>query len=160
MSDAGVATQASHRLGVMGGSYGGYATARVLSHDLRFKSAVAERGLFSFLSFAGTSDIGPWFSRMYLGDGLDDLETVALSGPLSAADAIETPTLILHSEGDYRCPIEQAEQLFVKLQMNGVPSEMVRFPADEGHELSRSGSPKHRLERFEIILDWHGRYLQ
>jgi len=148
------------RLGVMGGSYGGYATARVLAHDSRFKSAVAERGLFSFVSFAGTSDIGPWFSRMYLGDGLDDLETVSLSGPLSAADRIETPTLILHSEGDYRCPIEQAEQLFVKLQLNGVASEMVRFPADEGHELSRSGSPKHRVERFEIILDWHGRYLQ
>jgi dipeptidyl aminopeptidase/acylaminoacyl peptidase len=144
----------------MGGSYGGYATARVLSRDSRFKSAVAERGLFSFLSFAGTSDIGPWFSRMYLGDGLDDLETASLSGPLSAADDIDTPTLILHSEGDYRCPIEQAEQLFVKLQLNGVASEMVRFPADEGHELSRSGSPKHRVERFEIILDWHGRYLQ
>ncbi|MDJ0665244.1 MAG: S9 family peptidase [Acidimicrobiia bacterium] len=148
------------RVGVMGGSYGGYATVRVLAHDSRFKSAVAERGLFSFLSFAGTSDIGPWFSRMYLQDGLDDLETVALASPLSVADRIQTPTLILHSEGDYRCPIEQAEQLFVKLQLEGVASELVRFPADEGHELSRSGTPKHRLERFEIILDWHDRYLQ
>ena len=147
------------RLGVMGGSYGGYATARVTSRDQRFKSAVAERGLFAFTSFAGTSDIGPWFSRMYLGDGLDDFETTWLSGPLAAADAITTPTLIVHSEGDFRCPIEQAEQMFVKLQLNGVPSEMIRFPAPEGHELSRSGTPKHRVERFEIILDWHGRYL-
>ncbi|MCP3995189.1 MAG: S9 family peptidase [bacterium] len=150
----------TERLGVMGGSYGGYATARVTSRDQRFKSAVAERGVFSFTSFSGTSDIGPWFSRMYLGDGLDDLETAWLSGPLSAADAITTPTLLLHSEGDFRCPIEQAEQMFVKLQLNGVESEMVRFPAPEGHELSRSGSPKHRVERFEIILDWHGRYLK
>ena len=144
----------------MGGSYGGYATARVISRDQRFKSAIAERGVFSFTSFSGTSDIGPWFSRMYLGDGLDDFETTWLSGPLSAVDAITTPTLLLHSEGDFRCPIEQAEQMFAKLQLNGVASEMVRFPAPEGHELSRSGSPKHRVERFEIILDWHGRYLK
>ncbi len=148
------------RLGVMGGSYGGYATVRVTSRDRRFKSAVAERGLFTFTSFAGTSDIGPWFSRMYLGDGLDDVETVWQSGPLSAADDVTTPTLIVHSEGDFRCPIEQAEQMFVRLQLNGVDSEMLRFPAPEGHELSRSGTPKHRLERFEAILDWHDRYLK
>ncbi len=150
----------TERLGVMGGSYGGYATARVTSRDQRYRSAVAERGVFSFISFSGTADIGPWFSRMYLGDGLDDLETAWLSGPLSAADAITTPMLLLHSEGDFRCPIEQAEQMFVKLQLNGVSTEMVRFPAPEGHELSRSGTPKHRVERFEIILDWHDRYLK
>ncbi|MCP4968302.1 MAG: S9 family peptidase [bacterium] len=148
------------RLGVMGGSYGGYATARVISRDQRFKSAIAERGLFTFSSFAGTSDIGPWFTRTYLGDGMDDLETLWQSGPLSAADAITTPTLILHSEGDFRTPIEQGEQLFAKLQLNQVPSEMVRFPAPEGHELSRSGTPKHRVERFEIMVEWHDRYLK
>lgn len=148
------------RLGVMGGSYGGYAAVRVISRDQRFKSAVAERGLFTFSSFAGTSDIGPWFSRMYLGDGMDDLETLWQSGPLAAAEAITTPTLILHSEGDFRTPIEQGEQMFAKLQLNGVPSEMVRFPAPEGHELSRSGTPKHRVERFEIIAEWHDRYLK
>ena len=147
------------RLGVMGGSYGGYATARVLSRDQRFKSAVVERGVFTFTSFVGTSDIGPWFTRMYLGDGMDDFETLWKSGPLSATDAITTPTLILHSEGDFRTPIEQGEQMFVKLKMNGVDTEMVRFPAPEGHELSRSGTPKHRVERFEAILDWHSRYL-
>lgn len=149
----------AERLGVMGGSYGGYATARVTSRDQRFKSAVAERGLFTFTSFTGTSDIGPWFSRMYLGDGMDDQETLWLSGPLSVADSITTPTLILHSEGDFRTPIEQGEQMFVKLKLNGVETEMLRFPAPEGHELSRSGTPKHRVERFEAILDWHGRYL-
>lgn len=149
----------TERLGVMGGSYGGYATARVLARDQRFKSAVAERGLFTFTSFTGTSDIGPWFSRMYLGDGMDDFETLWRSGPLSAADAITTPTLILHSEGDFRTPIEQGEQMFVKLKMNDVDTEMVRFPAPEGHELSRGGTPKHRVERFEAILEWHGRYL-
>lgn len=148
------------RAGVMGGSYGGYATARVLARDQRYKSAVAERGLYSFLSFNGTSDIGPWFSRMYLGDGLDDLETTWRSGPLAEADAITTPTLILHSEGDFRTPIEQGEQLFVKLLLNEVPAEMVRFPAPEGHELSRGGKPKHRIDRFELIVDWHDRHLK
>jgi dipeptidyl aminopeptidase/acylaminoacyl peptidase len=148
------------RMGVMGGSYGGYATARVIARDHRYKSAVAERGLYTFTSFSGTSDIGPWFSRMYLGDGLDDLETTWKSGPLAEADAVTTPTLIVHSEGDFRTPIEQGEQFFVKLLLNGVPTEMVRFPAPEGHELSRGGKPKHRVDRFEAILEWHDRYLK
>jgi dipeptidyl aminopeptidase/acylaminoacyl peptidase len=148
------------RMGVMGGSYGGYATARVIARDHRYRSAVAERGLYSFASFSGTSDIGPWFSRMYLGDGLDDLETTWRSGPLAEADAVTTPTLIVHSEGDFRTPIEQGEQFFVKLLFNEVPTEMVRFPAPEGHELSRGGKPKHRVDRFEVILEWHDRYLK
>jgi dipeptidyl aminopeptidase/acylaminoacyl peptidase len=65
---------------------------------------------------------------------------------------------VLHSEHDWRCPPEQGEQLFVALKRAGVPTEMVRFP-DEGHELSRSGTPKHRIERFEAVLDWHARWL-
>lgn len=146
------------RMGVMGGSYGGYATTRLISRDHRFKSAIVERGLFSFTSFLGTSDIGPWFSRMYLGD-VDDPQRVWESGPLAAADDITTPTLILHSEGDFRTPIEQGEQLFAKLLGNDVPTEMLRFPAPEGHEMSRGGSPQHRVERFEAILEWLRRHL-
>ena len=80
------------------------------------------------------------------------------ASPLRHADRITTPTLVLHSESDFRCPIEQGEQLFRVLQLNGVPSEMLRFPG-EGHELSRAGTPKHRVERFKAILEWHGRYL-
>ncbi len=147
------------RMGVMGGSYGGYATARVAARDDRFKSAIVERGLFSFTSFLGTSDIGPWFSRVYLRDGIADPQLVWESGPLAVADDINAPTLILHSEEDFRTPIEQGEQLFVKLLDNEVPTEMLRFPAPEGHEMSRSGSPRHRIERFDAILEWHGRYL-
>jgi dipeptidyl aminopeptidase/acylaminoacyl peptidase len=149
------------KMGVMGGSYGGYATARVVARDSRFKSAVAERGLFAFASFLGTSDIGPWFSRMYLGEeGVADPQRVWESGPLAEAGKIETPMLILHSEGDFRTPIEQGEQMFASLLMNGVDTEMLRFPAPEGHEMSRSGSPQHRVERFEAILEWHDRYLR
>ena len=80
------------------------------------------------------------------------------ASPVRTPHRITTPTLILHSEADWRCPIEQGEQLFVALRHAGVPSELLRFP-DESHELSRSGSPKHRVERFEAILDWHARYL-
>jgi dipeptidyl aminopeptidase/acylaminoacyl peptidase len=148
------------RMGVMGGSYGGYATARVISRDHRYRSAVAERGLYSYASFRGTSDIGPWFTRMYLGEaGVADPTTVWESGPLAAVDAITTPTLVIHSEGDFRTPIEQGSQLFARLLAKGVPTEMLRFPAPEGHELSRSGKPKHRRERFEAILEWHARHL-
>jgi dipeptidyl aminopeptidase/acylaminoacyl peptidase len=80
------------------------------------------------------------------------------AGPLDRADRIVTPTLLIHSEDDYRCPISQAEQLFAALALRGVEVEMLRFPG-EGHELSRSGTPRHRIERFHAILDWHDRHL-
>ena len=147
------------RLGVMGGSYGGFITTRLLADDDRFRSAVVERALLSWLSFAGTSDIGSYFDRMYLEAQLPDAwERLWEASPISRAHRIRTPTLVLHSEADRRCPIEQAEQLFVLLQRQGVPSELLRFP-DEGHELSRSGRPSRRLERFEHILRWHASHL-
>ena len=149
------------RLGVMGGSYGGFATVRVIAAEHRYRSAVAERGLYSFLSFAGTSDIGTIFDGFYLGPDVEDrMAALWEASPLRHADQITTPTLVLHSENDWRCPIEQAEQLFAVLWRNGIDTEMVRFPPEEGHELSRSGKPKHRVERFEIILDWHDRHLR
>ncbi|MFP4311304.1 MAG: S9 family peptidase [Nitriliruptoraceae bacterium] len=148
------------RVGVMGGSYGGYATARLLARTDRYASAIVERGLLQWESFAGTSDIGAYFDRMFLGTSLlEGTEVHAAASPVGTAHRITTPTLVLHSEADWRCPIEQGEQLFAALRRARVPSEMVRFP-DEGHELSRSGAPKHRVERFEVVLDWHARYLQ
>ncbi len=147
-------------VGIMGGSYGGLMTLRVIAADQRYKSAVAERGLYTWTSFSGTSDIGMWFGRAYLGfDLYDDPERVWWSGPLAYVPTVETPTLVIHSESDWRTPIEQGEQLFAALKRVGVETEFVRFPGGEGHELSRSGKPRHRQERFEIILDWHGRHL-
>ena len=148
------------RIGIVGGSYGGYATARILARDERFKAAVVERGLLQWESFSGTSDIGPYFDQMFLGAGIGkEPERHRRASPVGAAHAISTPTLILHSEADWRCPIEQAEQLFVALKRAGVTTEFVRFP-DEGHELSRAGAPRHRVERFEILLDWYERHLR
>jgi dipeptidyl aminopeptidase/acylaminoacyl peptidase len=147
------------RLGVMGGSYGGFMTGWLTSHEDRWKSAVIERALVSFPSFAGTSDIGATFPRSYtLADYPDGWETWWEKSPLAYVHNVTTPTLVIHSENDYRCPIEQGEQWFMALLRNGVPTEMLRFPG-ESHELSRSGGPKHRKERFEAILDWHGRHL-
>ncbi|MDP8959119.1 MAG: S9 family peptidase [Actinomycetota bacterium] len=147
------------RVGVMGGSYGGFMTAWLIGHDRRFSSAVVERALLSWESFSGTSDIGGYFARKYLQADLPDQpEVLHGASPTSLVDRIVTPTLILHSEADYRCPIEQAEQLFMLLRKVGAEVEMVRFP-EESHELSRSGKPRHRRERFQIILDWHGRHL-
>jgi dipeptidyl aminopeptidase/acylaminoacyl peptidase len=149
----------AERMGAMGGSYGGFMTAWLTAHDQRWASAVVERALLSFPSFFGTSDIGTSFGRRYTGaempGGLDRLWS---KSPLAFAHQISTPTLILHSENDNRCPIEQAEQLFTALLVAGTATEFLRFPG-ESHELSRSGKPRHRKERFEAILDWHGRWL-
>jgi len=147
------------RVGVMGGSYGGFAAARLLARSDRFTSAVVERGLLNFVSFGGTSDIGADFDRLYLRRTLpDDVDDLWAASPLAVAHHITTPTLVIHSDHDFRCPVEQAEQLFSLLRRRGVDAEFLRFP-DESHELSRSGSPRHRVERFEAILDWHGRHL-
>ncbi len=147
------------RVAIMGGSYGGYATARLLARTDRYASAIVERGLLQWESFSGTSDIGPYFDRMFLGASLpDDADVHRVASPVTTAHRIITPTLVLHSDADWRCPPEQGEQLFVALKRAGTPTEMVRFP-DEGHELTRSGTPKHRLERFEIVLEWHDRWL-
>ncbi|MDH4118841.1 MAG: S9 family peptidase [Acidimicrobiia bacterium] len=148
------------RLGVMGGSYGGFLTAWLTARDKRFKSAVVERALLSWPSFSGTSDIGGLFATDYLRlDDARDWVRLWEASPLATADRVTCPTLVIHSESDLRCPIEQAEQYFMALLRNGTPAEFVRFPG-EGHEMSRSGSPRHRVERFEAILAWHDRWLK
>jgi len=147
------------RMGVMGGSYGGFMTAWITGQEDRWKSAVVERALISWTSFAGTSDIGGVFPENYLlAEYPEAWETWWEKGPLALAEHVTTPTLVLHAEDDFRCPIEQAEQYFMALLRNGTPAEMFRFPG-EGHEMSRSGKPRHRKERFEAILDWHARHL-
>ena len=147
------------RLGIMGGSYGGFLSAWIIADDHRYRSAIVERALLGWESFSGTSDIARDFSMNYLGlVPPDDHEGLRAKSPLDRAGSITTPTLIVHSENDLRCPVEQAEQLFMTLLRRHVDVAMVRFPG-ESHELSRSGSPRHRVERFEHILDWHAAHL-
>ena len=144
------------RVGVMGGSYGGFMTSWLASHaPERFTAAISERAVNAWDSFAGSSDIGYYFAENYVGAGRDSQWQAS---PLAYADDIALPLLIIHSEHDWRCPVEQAQRLFVALKRRGAETEMLLFPA-EGHELSRSGRPQHRLQRFEAILDWWARYL-
>ena len=143
------------RVGIMGGSYGGYLTTLLLGRTSRFVAAISERALNDPVSFVGSSDIGWFFPDLYLGT---DPDRVAAQSPLAHAGAITTPTLVIHSEEDWRCPLEQGTRLFVELKRRGVPSELLLFPG-EGHELSRSGRPRHRLARFEHVLRWWARWL-
>ncbi len=144
------------RVGVMGGSYGGYMTTWLAAHaGHRFKAAIPERAVTAWDSFTGSSDIGYFFTEAYAGT---DAAQVAAQSPLTYADKIDIPTLIIHSEHDWRCPVEQAQRLYVALKARGVPTELLLFPG-EGHEMSRSGLPSHRLARFDAILDWWSRHL-
>lgn len=147
------------RLGVMGGSYGGYLTAWLTTRTSRFAAAIVERGFLDPVSFVGSADIGWFFGLEYLGDpAADGAPAVAAQSPMAHVDAVRTPTLVVHSENDWRCPVEQGQRWFVELRRRGVESELLLFPG-EGHELTRSGRPRHRVQRFEHVLAWWARHL-
>jgi len=146
------------RLGVLGGSYGGFMTSWIVGHTNRFKAALSERAVNHLVSAFGSSDVFWIFERQFGGPMWEHVEEWLRMSPATYAREIETPVLVLHSENDLRCNVEQGEHLFILLRLLGNEVEMLRFPG-ESHELSRSGSPVHRVQRFEAILDWFGRYL-
>ncbi len=144
----------SERLGVTGGSYGGFMTNWIVGHTRRFKSAITLRSISNWLSFYGVSDIGYTFTEYeILGNPWDNTELLLKHSPITYVKNIATPILILHAEQDMRCPIEQGEQFYVYLKKLGVKTRMVRFPG-ANHELSRSGKPKLRLARLKHLLEW------
>ncbi|WP_018130458.1 S9 family peptidase [Effusibacillus pohliae] len=148
-----------HRLGVTGGSYGGFMTNWIVGHTDRFRAAVTQRSISNWLSFYGVSDIGYYFAEWEVGGNpWDNHELLWQRSPLAYAAQVNTPLLILHGEEDLRCPIEQAEQLFVALKKFGKEVQFVRFP-DANHELSRSGNPLLRVERLKRIVGWFNRYI-
>jgi dipeptidyl aminopeptidase/acylaminoacyl peptidase len=147
------------RMGVIGGSYGGFMTSWLIGHTDRFKAAVADRGVINRFSFFGSSDIGwdftdddmevpPW----------EDPERYMRMSPITYVEQIHTPVLIIHSESDLRCSIEQSEQLFAALKYLGREVLFVRFEG-QNHGLSRNGHPKLRLERLQHIKAWFDKYL-
>ena len=152
---AGHPTLDPDRVGIMGGSYGGYLTAWTTAHEHRFAGAVVERGFLDPELFIGTSDIGTYFAQQYTGT---DPEQRRRQSPQAVVHQVRTPTLLIHSEDDLRCPLSQAQRYHLGLVEAGVPTELLVFPGED-HELSRSGRPRHRLQRFEAILDWWARYL-
>ena len=142
-------------VGIMGGSYGGYLTAWTISHDHRFRAAIVERGFLDPVSFTGSSDIGWFFGGEYTGR---TAEQMAAQSPMARVDNVRTPSLVIHSEDDLRCPVEQGQRYFTALKQQGVETGFLVFPG-ENHELSRSGTPHHRKQRFDEILKWWARYL-
>lgn len=148
----------STRMGITGGSYGGYLTNWIISHTNRFKAAVTQRSLTHLWSFYGTTDIQN-FIEFEFGLPWKNKEELWKRSPIAYTEAIQTPLLILHSELDFRVPISQAEELYLLLKRQGKEVVFVRYP-DEGHELSRSGQPIHRVDRLNRIADWFDRHLK
>ncbi|MEI2281554.1 S9 family peptidase [Paenibacillus polysaccharolyticus] len=147
------------RLGVTGGSYGGFMTNWIVGHTNRFKAAVTQRSICNWLSFYGVSDIGYFFTEDQIGgNAWEDTEKLWKHSPLAYVGNMQTPLLILHGEQDLRCPIEQAEQLYVALKRRKQTTRLVRFPG-ANHELSRSGNPHLRVRRLEHIVGWFNEYL-
>lgn len=147
------------RLGVAGGSYGGFMVNWIISHTNRFRAAVTMRSVVNRFSAMGSSDMGwlrvpqysanPWW---------EDPTPFWQQSPLKYVSAIQTPLLIEHQEQDQRLPVEQAEQLYSALKYLGRPVEMVLYP-EESHGMSRNGRPWHRVHRLKTIIGWFDRYL-
>lgn len=148
------------KMGVTGGSYGGYMTNWIVGHTNMFKAAVTQRSVVNMISMYGASDIGYTLPReIQAGDPYSDNEAWWEMSPIKHVKKIRTPLLIIHSEQDLRCPIEQGEQLFIALKMLRRKVEMVRFPG-EPHGLSRAGRPDRRMARLQWISSWFDRYLK
>ncbi|MFW5896481.1 MAG: prolyl oligopeptidase family serine peptidase [Bacillota bacterium] len=146
------------RCGVAGGSYGGYMTNWIIGHTDRFRAAITMRCVSNIYSFWGTCDLGPLWSDMYDGRPWENPEKYHQQSPVRYMDGVSTPTLVIHSEEDNRCPVEQGEQVYTTLKSQGVETEMIRYPG-ESHGLSRGGHPWHRIHRLERILEWFERYV-
>jgi len=149
----------TRKMGVTGGSYGGYMTNWIVTHTNIFAAAVTQRSVTNFISFYGASDCGFALDREIKGAPWTDLDSWWEMSPIKHVANIKTPLLITHSESDLRCPIEQAEQLYTSLKKLGRTVEFVRFP-DEPHGLSRCGRPDRRIARLEWIVKWFDRYLK
>jgi dipeptidyl aminopeptidase/acylaminoacyl peptidase len=146
------------RIGVTGGSQGGYLTNFLIGHTDRFAAAVTQRSMSNLYTKYGVSDIGWTGDKHGMGgrDLWDSEDFIMERSPIRYAPKVKTPTLIIHSEEDLRCPIEQGEQWYVALKRLGVDTEFVRFRG-ENHELSRGGKPRNRVERLERIVGWFER---
>lgn len=148
------------RLGVTGGSYGGFMTNWIVGHTDRFQAAVTQRSISNWLSFYGVSDIGYHFTEDQIwGNAWDDVEKLWKHSPLAYVKNVTTPLLVLHGEQDLRCPIEQGEQMFTALKRLGKKTQLIRFPGAD-HNLSRSGHPHLRTRRLSHIVRWFEEHIE
>lgn len=147
------------RMGLTGGSYGGFMTNWLVGHTDRFRAAVTDRSVVNLASDFGSCDFGWTFADDELDTTpWDDLDRYMHMSPITYVKNIHTPLLIIHSEQDLRCNIEQAEQLFAALKYLGRETLFVRFEG-QSHGLSRGGHPKLRIERLQHIKNWFDKYL-
>lgn len=142
------------RLFVTGGSYGGFMTAWTVGHTDRFRAAVAQRGVYDQVGQFGATDTYHSSERQ-LGLPWEDPEGYWAASPITYANEVDTPTMVMHSENDFRVPVHNADVFYRFLKKNGVEAEFVRYPR-ETHELSRAGEPGHVVDRIERILAWFG----
>ncbi len=150
---------AADRLAVTGLSYGGYMTNWIIGQTDRYRVAASENSICNLISFHTTSDIGWFWTEAEWGRPVwENLDFYLAHSPLSYVARVTTPTLLLQTETDYRCPIEQGEQFYTALRSRGVPCEMIRFPGDS-HTLLSQGKPASRLARRDHTLRWFQRYL-
>ncbi len=150
----------SSRMAIMGGSYGGFMTAWAVGHSDRFRCAITDRLVGNMHSMSGTCDF-PWeHGKFYKGNAWDDPSDMWRVSPLHYAGRISTPLLIIHSDGDLRCPVSQAEELFAALRWQRKEVEFVRYPPESSHGLSRSGPPDLRLDRLKRNLAWLDKHLK
>ncbi len=148
------------RIGVTGGSYGGFMTNWIIGHTNRFKAAVSQRSISNWISKFGTTDIGYYFVEdQQAATPWTDVEKLWFHSPMKYADRVQTPTLFIHSEEDYRCWTPEGFQMFTALKYHGVEARLCLFKG-ENHELSRSGKPKHRIRRLKEIIGWFDKYLK
>lgn len=148
------------KMGVYGGSYGGFMTNWTIGHTDRFAAACAQRSISNWTSFYGVSDIGYYFAPdQTASDMWDSLDKMWDQSPIKYAPNVTTPTLFIHSDEDYRCPLEQGLQMYTRIKENGTDTKMYIFHG-ENHELSRSGKPKGRIKRLEAIKEWFDKYLK
>ncbi|MBZ0289830.1 MAG: prolyl oligopeptidase family serine peptidase, partial [Anaerolineae bacterium] len=146
-----------NRLAVTGGSYGGYMTAWIVGHTDRFAAAVSHRGVYNLLSFTGTTDIFSFIPEEFGVQVWDDPMLLWQHSPLAHAHKIKTPLLLIHCENDFRVPISEAEQLFAYIHRSGGTVKLLRFPR-EGHEMTRSGEPEHRVNNLTNTINWFDQY--
>lgn len=148
-------------LGVAGGSYGGYMTNWIIGHTDRFQAAVSQRSIANWISMFATTDIGYFFVEDQFKGATpwSDMEKLWDGSPLKYADNVNTPTLFIHSEQDYRCWLTEGLQMFTALKYHGVESRLCLFKG-ENHELSRGGRPEQRIRRLNEMLCWFNKYLK
>ena len=149
-----------NRLGVTGGSYGGFMTNWIIGHTDRFRAAASQRSIANWISFEYMSDIGHTFTKDNQAVfACEDVDKLWLHSPIRYIQNCKTPTLFVHSDADYRCNVAEGMQMFAALKVLGVDTRMCMVRG-ENHELSRSGKPRNRVLRMEEILRWMDRYLK